>query len=252
MFSKIKIVHIDKTSSTQDAVVDYLQDDYYPSLLLVAKIQTKGRGRKDDDWTSPEGGFWATLGILTSLRFNNAQLALFHYFTATLLTRVIKEEYNTTVQIKWPNDLLYKNKKLAGILIDYITSSQKNYLLIGMGVNLNNSSEEMPNNLKTITISIKDIIKKEVSLDNFAHQIGFHANHYFSPIMENNLKKIQNLIEEYNHHSRIYGKEVILDDSKRYYCNGINQEGLMKFTKDEVRFNLSIDDLTRIKKIVSP
>ena len=250
MLSRIKIVHIDKTTSTQDAVVEYLQNDYYPSLLLVSKIQTKGRGRKDDDWKSPKGGFWATLGISTSLHFNNAQLAMFHYFTANLLTRVIKEEYNTVVQIKWPNDLLYNNKKLAGILIDYITSSQKNYLLIGMGVNLNNSRDEMPNSLKSITISIKDVIKKEVSLDNFAQQIGFYAHDYFSPIMENNLKKVQNLIEEYNQHSRIYGKEVILDDSKRYYCNGINQEGLMQFKKDEVTFNLSIDDLTRIKKIL--
>jgi len=252
MLSRIKIVHIDKTSSTQDAVVEYLHNDYYPSLLLVAKIQTKGRGRKDDDWESPEGGFWATLGISTLLHFNNAQLALFHYFTAILLTRVIKEEYNIIVQIKWPNDLLYNNKKLAGILIDYTISSQKNYLLIGMGVNLNNSSNEMPNNLKSIIISIKDIIKKEVSLDNFAHQISSYANHYFSPITENNPKKIQNLIEEYNQHSRIFGKEVILDDSKRYYCNGINQEGLMQFRSENVTLNLSIDDLTRIKKIISP
>jgi len=115
MLSKIKIVHIDKTSSTLDAVVEYLQNDYYPSILLIAKIQTKGRGRKDNDWVSPEGGFWATLGISTSLHFNNSQLALFHYFTAILLTRVIKEEYNIIIQIKWPNDLLYDNKKLAGI-----------------------------------------------------------------------------------------------------------------------------------------
>jgi len=115
MLSKIKIVHIDKTSSTQDAIVEYLQNDYYSSLLLIAKIQTKGRGRKDDDWVSPEGGFWATLGISTSLYFNKAQLALFHYFTAILLARVIKEEYDTIVQIKWPNDLLYDTKKLAGI-----------------------------------------------------------------------------------------------------------------------------------------
>jgi len=252
MFSKIKIIHIDKTSSTQDAVVEYLQNDYYPTLLLIAKIQTKGRGRKDDDWLSPEGGFWATLGISTSLNFSKAQLALFHYFTAILLTRVIKEEYNIVVQIKWPNDLLYENRKLAGILIDYIFSSQKNYLLIGMGVNLNNSSEEMPDILKSMTISIKDIIKKEVSLDGFAHQIRSYANNYFSPIIENDFQGIQHLIDEYNQHSRIFGKKVILDDSKRYFCNGINQEGVMQFNKDEVTLNLSIDDLIRIKKIISP
>ena len=252
MFSKIKIVYIDNTKSTQDAVVEYLKNDYYHTLLLIAKIQTKGRGRKDDDWLSPEGCFWATLGISTSLHFSKAQLALFHYFTAILLTRVIKEEYNTIVQIKWPNDLLYENRKLAGILIDYIFSSQKNYLLIGMGVNLNNSSREMPDILKSITITIKDIIKKEVSLDSFAHQVRSYANHYFSPIVENNFKGIQHLIEEYNQQSRIFGKEVILDDSKKYFCNGINHEGVMQFRKDKVTLNLAIDDLTRIKRIISP
>ncbi|MHA2088234.1 MAG: biotin--[acetyl-CoA-carboxylase] ligase, partial [Promethearchaeota archaeon] len=183
MLSKIKIVHLDKTTSTQDAVVEYLKDDYYPSLLLIAKIQTKGRGRKDDDWISPKGGFWATLGISTSLQFNKTQLALFHYFTATLLSKVIEEEYDTSVQIKWPNDLLFNNRKLAGILIDYITSSQKNYLLIGMGVNLNNSSNEMPNYLKSSTTSIKDVIKREVSLDEFAHRLCSYAHRYFSPII---------------------------------------------------------------------
>ena len=251
MLSKIKIVHIDKTSSTQDAVVEYLKNDYFPSLLLIAKIQTKGRGMKDDDWNSPEGGFWATLGMSTSLNFNYSQLALFHYFTAILLTRVIKEEYNIIIQIKWPNDLLYDNKKLAGILIDYIVSSQKNYLLLGMGVNLNNSSHEMPNNLKSITISIKDILKKTVSLDDFAHQVRSYADHYFSPITENNQKVIQSLIQEYNQYSRIYGKEVILDDSKRYFCNGINHEGVMQFKKGKDTLNLTIDDMTRIKKIIS-
>jgi BirA family biotin operon repressor/biotin-[acetyl-CoA-carboxylase] ligase len=252
MFSKIKIVYIDKTNSTQDAVVEYLNNDYYSTLLLIAKIQTKGRGRKDDDWLSPAGGFWATLGISTSLNFSKAQLALFHYFTAILLTRIIKEEYNIIVQIKWPNDLLYENRKLAGILIDYIFSSQKNYLLIGMGVNLNNSSREMPDILKSVTIAIKDIIKKEVSLDSFAHQVRSYANHYFSPIIENNFKGIQHLIEEYNQQSRIFGKEVILDDSKKYFCNGINHEGVMQFRKDKVTLNLAIDDLTRIKRIISP
>ncbi len=250
MLSKIKIIHIDKTSSTQDAVVEYLKNDYYPSILLIAKIQTKGRGRREDDWVSPEGGFWATLGISISLDLNKSQLALFHYFTAIMLTRVIKEEYNLVVQIKWPNDLLYENKKLAGILIDYIVSPRRNYLLIGMGVNLNNSSNAMPNNLKSITISIKDIIKKEVSLDQFAQQIRSRVKHYFSPITEHNEKETQQLIQEYNQYLRIYEREVILDDSKRYFCKGINHEGVMQFRKGDNTLNLTIDDLTRIKRIL--
>lgn len=252
MFSKIKIIHINSTDSTQNKVIEYLQNDFYSSILLIAKTQTKGRGRKENDWYSPEGGFWATLGITAAQRMKESQLALFHYFTAILLTRVIKEEYNLIVQIKWPNDLLYENKKLGGILIDYLTGPQKNYILIGMGVNLNNPSNEMPKDLKSLAISIKEILHKSVSLDDFAHKICLYANQYFLPITEYNLEKIQKLVQEYNQHSRIYGKEVILDDSMKYYCNGINHEGFMQFKNKKNKLDLSINDLTRVRKIVSP
>ncbi|MFX0082697.1 MAG: biotin--[acetyl-CoA-carboxylase] ligase [Candidatus Hodarchaeota archaeon] len=250
MFLKIKIVHIDETKSTQDSITEYLKNDYYSSLLLVAKTQTKGRGRKQDDWHSPEGGFWATLGLTTSLTLNESQLALFHYFTATLLSRIIKEEYDLQVQIKWPNDILYENRKLAGILIDYVICSQENYILIGTGVNLNNSSNEMPESLKSSAISIKDILHKPVSIDTFALKICFYANEYYSPIIECNQKKILDLIQEYNQNSRIFGKDAILDDLQKYYCHGINKEGLLQFSNKNSKLNLKIDDLTRIKKII--
>ena len=248
MFSKVKIVYIGKTKSTQDAVIDYLKDDYYSSLLLIAKIQSSGRGSKRDDWRSPEGGFWATLGTSISSSLNEKQLALFHHFTALLLARAIKEEYDLKVQIKWPNDILYENKKLGGILIDYVVGSQI-YFLIGMGVNLNNSRRDMPRELKEITISMKDILGRSVSIEDFAHKICFYTNYYYMPIIDLELKKIQILIQEYNLQSRSYRKEVILDDSKKYLCNGINQEGLMEFTNDTNKLQLKINDLTRIKKI---
>lgn len=253
MFSKIKIVHIDKTKSTQDTVIEYLQNDYFSSLLLVAKIQTSGRGRKNGDWFSPMGGFWATLGISIPELLSEVQLAMIHYFTATLLTRVISEEYDLSVQIKWPNDLIYGNKKLAGILIDYVTGNQNKYILIGIGVNLNNSHHEMPEDIKSIAISIKDILHKSVSLDDFAQKICFYAHRYFSPIMEHNLKSIQLLINEYNLHSQIYGKEVILDDSEVYHCDGINHKGQMQFKNvNNKKLNLTINDLIRVRKIISP
>ena len=249
MFSKVKIIYIERTKSTQDAIIDYLKNDYYPSLLLIAKIQSSGRGSKKEDWISPEGGFWATLGTSLSFSLSENQLTFFHYFTALLLARVIKEEYDLKVQIKWPNDILYDNKKLAGILIDYVVGSQNNYFLIGMGVNLNNSSKDMPKELKKITISIKDLLVRSISIENFARKICFYANHYYMPIIDLDLKKIQNLIQEYNLQSRSYRKEVILDDSKKYMCNGINYEGLMEFIEGKNKLQLKINDLTRIKKI---
>ncbi len=251
MFSKVKIIYIERTKSTQDAIIGYLKNDFYPSLLLIAKTQSKGRGSKKDDWVSQDGGFWATLGTSLSFSLNEKQLTFFHYFTALLLVRVIKEEYDINVQVKWPNDILCENKKLAGILIDYVVGSKNNYFLIGLGVNLNNSSSDMPKELKKNTISIKDLLGRSISIERFARKICFHANHYYMPIINFELKKIQSLIQEYNLHSRSYRKEVILDDSKKYICNGINIKGLMEFTKGKNKLQLTINDLMRIKKINS-
>lgn len=250
MFSKIKIIYVNEISSTQDKVIEYLRNDYYSSLLLVAKTQTKGRGRKQDDWVSPKGGFWATLGVKVRLSLNKSQLALFHYFTATLIRRVIEIEYDVIVQIKWPNDIIYKNKKLAGILIDYIVSAQDNYILIGMGVNLNNSSDEMPDNLREIAVSIKDILQKTVSIENFATRLCNYTNEYYSPIIEHNEKEIKNLIQEYNQNSQIFEKDVIINDLGKFQCKGINHEGFMQFIGEDSNLNLSIDDLQRVRKII--
>ncbi|MFX1477283.1 MAG: biotin--[acetyl-CoA-carboxylase] ligase [Promethearchaeota archaeon] len=251
MFSKIKIIYVNEISSTQDKVIEYLRNDYYTSLLLVASTQTKGRGRKQDDWFSPKGGFWATLGAKTTLSLNKSQLALFHYFTATLIRRVIELEYDLFVQIKWPNDVIYRNKKLAGILIDYVVSAQYNYILIGMGVNLNNSRNEMPENLREIAISIKDILRKTVSIENFAQRICNYAKAYYSPITEYLEIEIDKLIQEYNQNSQIFEKDVIINDLGKFQCKGINIEGLMQFVGKKFNLNLSIDDLQRIKRIIS-
>ncbi|KKL56945.1 hypothetical protein LCGC14_2240330, partial [marine sediment metagenome] len=72
-------------------------------------------------------------------------------------------------------------------------------------------------------------------------------------ITEYNLKNMQSSINEYNQHSQIYGKEVILDDSKRYHCDGINHKGHMQFRNvNNKKLDLTINDLTRVRKIISP
>ena len=119
-----------------------------------------------------------------------------------------------------------------------------------MGVNLNNSSREMPNDLKSTTISIKDILLNTVSIDSFAQKVCFYANEYYLPIMEFNQKKIQSLIQEYNKNSRIFGKDVILDNLQKYSCLGINKNGFMQFSNKNSNLSLRIDDLARVKKIL--
>jgi len=91
--------------------------------IVIADEQTMGRGRHGRTWLSPAGGLYATYvmdaGPLIALR---SGLAMAHAF----------ERFNVSVDLKWPNDVLVGDRKLAGILIEAFDG----LALIGIGVNL--------------------------------------------------------------------------------------------------------------------
>ena len=62
------------------------------------------------------------------------------------------------IEIKWPNDLLYNNEKICGILQEVISYNQKNYLIVGIGLNTNIA----PKNKSFSSTSLKNIINKRI------------------------------------------------------------------------------------------
>lgn len=102
-------------------------------VVCIAEQQTKGQGRLTKSWYSPFGE-----NIYFSLRipFSGSATALagFSLLLALTVSRVL-ETYleKECIQIKWPNDLIVDNKKLAGILVELI----QDYIIIGIGINVN-------------------------------------------------------------------------------------------------------------------
>jgi BirA family transcriptional regulator, biotin operon repressor / biotin---[acetyl-CoA-carboxylase] ligase len=104
--------------------------------LVVAEMQSAGRGRLGRSWLSPRGGIWLSLVLRPPLPPYRAHLI-------TLLAAVAAVEATTAVAgiapgIKWPNDLLLKGRKLAGILTEVSAEMERvNYLVVGVGLNAN-------------------------------------------------------------------------------------------------------------------
>ncbi|MHA1584407.1 MAG: biotin--[acetyl-CoA-carboxylase] ligase [Promethearchaeota archaeon] len=256
LLKNIRIIHVIQTGSTQDLAFELLQNSSDLSILLTTDIQTSGRGRKNDDWQSPDGGFWATLAIKLEQKLSIEQLALCHYATALLIKRAINDEYNIAVDIKWPNDIKFQKRKMGGILVEYITGNNKNYLLLGMGVDINNSSLDLPNELQNITISVSDVLNHQVKLDLFAKKICNLTETYLSPILANSKTEIEQIQLEYNKSCSIVGKEVFLKDEngvdmkKSYKCLGITTTGILRFEHNNSFRNLNIGQSNLIKKII--
>jgi BirA family transcriptional regulator, biotin operon repressor / biotin---[acetyl-CoA-carboxylase] ligase len=131
-----RIETFEALASTQDEMRSRLErDENVHGLVIRALEQTSGRGQRSRDWQSNKGGSYQTLAVRDETSTLNKPFAAI--VIAIGLARVLPE-YGIQVGIKWPNDLHYRNKKVAGILCEYV----RGHLLVGIGVNVNNDVPE--------------------------------------------------------------------------------------------------------------
>ena len=114
--------------------------------VFLADAQTAGRGRLGREWVSPSGcGIWMSIYLVPRIDISCAsQLTL---IAGLAVSRVIKG-----TKIKWPNDVLIGDKKVAGILTEMCISSNGASCIVGIGINVNN--EEFPEDLKDKATSL--------------------------------------------------------------------------------------------------
>ena len=160
--------------------------NYPAGSVVIAEIQHKGKGRFDRTWISNKGGLWLSIIV-------KPQRKICEYtFIASL---AVHNAINEKLDIKWPNDLYYKKKKLCGILTEiYSVGNKVEKIIVGMGINLNNKAPEEG-------ISLKDIKGKEIDIDDFLNKVL------------DNFGKLSNLglptiIRQYKKNCSMLGKQV--------------------------------------------
>lgn len=124
-----------------------------------AASQTKGRGRFQRNWVSDEGGLWLSgvvpLGNGAILR-RALPLAVGLAVCGTLQELGISE-----FRLRWPNDVMVRDRKLAGLLIDQFAPD---LAVVGIGINVNNRPESMDPELSNRTIRVADLLGRRVGL----------------------------------------------------------------------------------------
>lgn len=141
--------------------------------LVLAEHQTNGKGRRGRTWVSPFGGN-LYLSLLWRFQMGPAQLGCLGLVIAVSIVRVLHQIGITDAGVKWPNDIYWHDKKLAGILLEMRgESSGPSAVVIGLGVNIS-----MPiNKVDSIDIidqpwiDIESILKSKVERNHFSSLI---------------------------------------------------------------------------------
>ncbi len=145
---------------------------------IIAEEQTKGKGRFKRKWNSPKGGIYLSI-VLENL---NPQYLTF--IAAISAQKAIKDSYSLKTIIKWPNDLIYKKKKLCGIL----TKIHEKKAIVGIGINTNN---KISKSLKKAT-SLNKILNKEIKNKKIVNKLLLHFESYLKLLKNKRYNKIIN------------------------------------------------------------
>lgn len=144
----------EQTTSTNDVVEKLARDGVREGAVVFAESQTKGRGRLGRKWMSPtRKGLWFSVLLRPNLQpIETTQLTV---ISATALRRAIKTITGLSAEIKWPNDLLLRGKKTAGILTEMSAELDRvRHVILGIGLDVNQSAEEFPTELRAIATSL--------------------------------------------------------------------------------------------------
>ena len=201
--------------------------------VIISEEQTKGKGRFNRVWNSSKGGLWFSMII-------KPDKELFKYtFIASLAVCHAIDSININTKIKWPNDIYFEKKKICGILSEIESENARiEKIIIGIGVNVNN---HIPENLKNIAISLKEIKKEEIDLDRLLKQIIDN----FKILRKKEFKEI---LKEYKKRLTILNKEIrvrTVDKMIEGKVIDIDNDGnLILETKEKNRIGLNEGDVS--------
>lgn len=157
----------ERVTSTNDRVVDMALRGAPEGTVALAEEQTAGRGRRGKGWHSPPGvGIWTS--FLLRPRIAGHHLPALTLCAAYTLVVAIEETTGVTVNVKWPNDLLIENRKVAGILGEAKTMPREGpCVVIGIGVNVNQEAAVFPLELQNTATSLYVVTGKRISRNLF-------------------------------------------------------------------------------------
>jgi BirA family biotin operon repressor/biotin-[acetyl-CoA-carboxylase] ligase len=197
----------EETNSTNDLVDRLARDEAKEGLVIFAETQTKGRGRMGRTWLSPRcKGLWFSVLLRPQLPPRAATQITIAAVTA--LARAIQKQAHLTPEIKWPNDILLRGRKAAGILTEMTAELDKiKHVIIGIGLNVNLGASDFPPEMRHLATSLRLETGQEISRPELAANILRELDHDYGRVSEG---KFTEIADEWGRQCATIGQHVTI------------------------------------------
>ena len=239
-----KRVHAFRSVQSTNTIAHKLAVNKAPEgTLVIAERQTKGRGRMGRSWHSPENvGLYCSVILYPKIQPILAPgISL---ISAVALAETISAYDTLDVKIKWPNDVLISGRKTAGILTELSAEiGRTNFVVVGVGVNINHRRQHIPDELKKMATSIRIALKENIRRVEFLQRFLLNLEKEYIVFRKSGLRAIRGKILRF---SLLLNREIILKMGRRVISGKVadinevgqlvleTKEGLQLFNAGEV------------------
>lgn len=232
-----KIVCLQETPSTNTEAFKLAVEGSPHGTVVLAEMQHNGKGRMGRHWESPAGVNLYCSVILRPdiMPYEAPQLT---FLSSVAVARAIHITTKLDPQIKWPNDLLLRNKKVAGLLNEMSAETDKvNFVILGIGVNLNMTEAQFPADLRHPATSLLIENGSPLNRSAFAAVMLKELDRLYGDFLSNGFGPVR---KEWQQFCNANGREVTVSDAGEEIVTGrfagIDGDGalLVRRTDNEV------------------
>lgn len=195
----------------QKAVQEKLPD----GTTLIADVQTEGRGRLDRKWVSPEGNLYISVLLRPDVDPKNTPIFT---FLASCALKDTFDLYQVDSVIKWPNDILIKKKKIAGVLTELkFAGDSIDFLIVGIGVNLNMTLDYISDSMPGISNKVTSLgieLEKKINKEEFTASLVNNIESFYQRFLSKGKSEI---LSEWTSRWNSLGKQVEIKDGEKVY-----------------------------------
>jgi BirA family biotin operon repressor/biotin-[acetyl-CoA-carboxylase] ligase len=193
----VKFHHYFEVDSTNTQARQLAEDGAAEGEIVVAEQQTRGRGRLGRNWISP-ASVNLYLSVVLRPELPPAHAPQITLMAAVALADTVARFISEPPAIKWPNDILVRGRKLGGILTESsVTSERVNYVILGIGVNINFPHALMPEAIRERATSLMECAGQAVSREAFLGRLIQHLDRCYGILGEAGFGRIAPRWEAY-------------------------------------------------------
>ncbi len=239
-----KIEYFRLTSSTMDEAEYIIEKDPDPhGTVVVAEEQTSGRGRQKRKWLSPRGKNLYVSVIYSPKNMHIGDSIALMFSISIAIKEALSDFGIEDAMIKWPNDVMVGNKKVAGVLLE--TRSESGLLthaILGFGINVN--MEEIPDEIKDTATSMYILTSSKIDRATLLSNILFYLENLVNILEKEGKEKIFELWKKYNN---TLGRKVAIHSEGNVFtgiAENIDNDGfLLVNTGSEVKKIVTADSV---------